>query len=85
MRESEQEFYEARTNVQAQYQRLVKRRNVRVALLKSAVIFSVRVSAAWLFRRQRNSVYSPIIDAFEVAVLLPTFAVIQESLLERFF
>ena len=84
-RVSDEKLFDARIPVQAEYQRLIDRRNFRVAALKLSALTPLLLIAAWLFIRRRNSAYSPIVYAFGFAVLLKAFAVMHECFPDRYF
>jgi hypothetical protein len=81
----EQKLKEAREPIDEEFAVRSRRHNLKIAAIKIATLAPLLVIGAWLFVRHRDSVYTPLIYAFDVAVLLRTFEVMHEHFPSAYF
>lgn len=84
-RQHEEKLHEAREPIQAEYNLRYRRHNLKIAGIKIATLAPLLVVGAWLFIRRRESVFAPLIYAFDVALLLRTFEVMHEHFPSTYF
>ena len=71
--------------IQQEYGELVTRHQLKLAVIKLAVLAPLALMAGWLFLRKRGSVYAPLIYGFALAVLIKVGAVMHEHFPRRYF
>jgi hypothetical protein len=84
-RQHEEKLQKAREPIQKEFELRYRRHNLRIAAIKIATLAPLLLIGAWLFIRRRDSVFAPLIYAFDVAVLLRTFEVMHEHFPSAYF
>ena len=84
-RELDQRINAERGPIDARYQQLLERHDLRVAAVKLAVLLPLVLLAVFLFVKGRRGLYAPLIHAFGIAVLVRVGLVMHEYFPSRYF
>lgn len=84
-RQHEEKLRQAREPIRKEFELRYRHHNWRIAAIKIATLAPLLVIGVWLFIRHRDSTYSPLFYAFDVAVLLRTFWVMHEHFPRAYF
>jgi hypothetical protein len=84
-REAQKTLEVKRPAVQAQFDRLQSRHQLKLAALKLAVLLPLLAVAVWLFLKKRATLYAPLIYGFGLAILLKVALVMHEHFPSRYF
>jgi len=76
---------EQRPAIQAEFERLHKRHNFTMAVLKLTVLLPLLALAVWLFLKKRSSLYVSLFCGFGLALLVKVGLVMHEHFPTRYF
>jgi predicted RNA-binding Zn-ribbon protein involved in translation (DUF1610 family) len=85
LRTVQEQREQQRPPVQAEFQRLLSRHQLKLAALKLAFLLPVLVVAVWLFLKHRGSLYTPLIHGLGLATILKVGWVIHDHFPRRYF
>jgi predicted RNA-binding Zn-ribbon protein involved in translation (DUF1610 family) len=84
-RDTQSKIEAQRPAVQEEYNRHQARHQLKLAVLKLAVLVPLLGVAVWLFFRMRASLYAPLVYGFGLALLVRVVLVIHEHFPTRYF
>jgi hypothetical protein len=85
LRQNELALAEARRPIRHEFERAWDRHRLELAAVQIAVLAPLWLLGAWLFLRYRDTLYTPLIYALDIALLLKTFEVMHEYFPRRYF
>lgn len=85
LRTVQEQRQQQRVPVQAEFNRLLGRHQLKLAALKLAFLLPVLAVAVWLFLKHRGSLYTPLLYGLGVAAFLKVGWVIHDHFPRRYF
>lgn len=84
-RGAEKQIEAERPALRTEFNQLQTRHNFKVATAKLAVLLPLLGLVVWLFLKQRNSLYAPLVHGFGLALLFKVGQVMHEHFPTRYF
>jgi hypothetical protein len=84
-RQNELALEKARRPIQEEFNRAFDRHRLKLAAIQIAVLAPLWALGAWLFLRSRDTNYTPLVYALDIAIVLKTFEVMHEYFPRRYF
>jgi hypothetical protein len=81
----EQQLNELRKPVRAEFEKEGRAHDLKMAILKLAALAPLMIAAAWLFLTKRGGLYSPLIYAFGIALLVKVAEVMHQYFPSPYF
>jgi hypothetical protein len=85
LRENNEQLSQAQEPLRAEFDVRERRHRLRVAAIKIGMLAPLLILGGYLFGRFRNSAYTPMVYAFDAAVLAKTFLVMHEYFPSEYF